>query len=489
MLTETANEDSRLSLWLRVREFAVPPSMIETATARRHAGDWAGACAAAGIDVDLDLRRTSRTHGRTLAARIRADLRHLAPDLLRWHMPRIAPDGLLRPGLTVPLARYDAEGQDAAGHDGAGHERAGRDGAAPVYLVVRTAPAWADAGQRISLALWDASRPGDGAGRHPHPRPDRRFRLDLHRHLWDGRRTGELRIRSGADRLPVGGRMPTDPELPVPVPWQGHCAVDRWAAEAEILLRAGGRAAGSVTVRFGARQRLVLDRAPVDGYGTPVLRIAPAPADGRASALPVLPDAATWVLPDLELIRTGSIRADRLHPLVASALVPDHAAGQVPGHARAGAADPGHRPGQPRLVECRGARHRIGLVDGVLVPLDHDPDEIRREELLVALTGTPLPCLQAIDLAHRRPDCLTGVRERLAHGDTAGALDVVAGLLGPDALLRPGALRDALEAAAHQRITHGLFRAGLAGPGPGRTYPGTTRPREHRSHPRQAISR
>ena len=45
--------------------------------------------------------------GRELAARIRADLRHLAPDLLRWHLPRVAPDGLLRPGLTVSLARYD----------------------------------------------------------------------------------------------------------------------------------------------------------------------------------------------------------------------------------------------------------------------------------------------------------------------------------------------------------------------------------------------
>ena len=97
MLTQTANGDSRLSFWLRVREFAVPPSMIETATARRLAGDWAGACAAAGIDVDLNLRSVARTHGRGLAAQVRADLRHLAPDLLRWHMPRIAPDGLLRP--------------------------------------------------------------------------------------------------------------------------------------------------------------------------------------------------------------------------------------------------------------------------------------------------------------------------------------------------------------------------------------------------------
>lgn len=56
MLTRTAYGDSRLSFWLCVREFALPPSMIETATARRHAGDRAGACAAAGIEVDLDLR-------------------------------------------------------------------------------------------------------------------------------------------------------------------------------------------------------------------------------------------------------------------------------------------------------------------------------------------------------------------------------------------------------------------------------------------------
>ncbi|WP_235489272.1 hypothetical protein [Streptomyces roseoverticillatus] len=443
MLTQTATGDSRLPFWLRVREFAVPPSVIETATARRHAGDWAGACAAAGIDADLNLRSVARSHGRELAARIRADLRHLAPDLLRWHMPRIAPDGLLRPGLTIALARYDTPG---------------RDGACPPHLVVRTPPAWADAGQRISLALWDGAHTGPGARRHPHPRPDRRFRLDLHRHLWDARRADELRVRSGADRQPdAGDSVLSGLELPGAVPQGFRCAVDRWAAEAGILLHAEGRTTGAVTVRLGARRRLVLgvDR---NGAGPPELRVAEADKAGDASALPVLPDAATWVLPDLELIRTGAIEAGRLHPLVASALVPDHSPAAPP--------RPPDEPGQPRLVECRGARHRIGPVDGVLVPLDHDPAEIRREELLVALTGTPLPCLRAIDEAHRRPDCLTGVRERLDHGDTAGALAVVEGLLGPDALLRAGALRDELETAALRRITYGLYRAGLIGPGP-----------------------
>lgn len=166
-----------------------------------------------------------------------------------------------------------------------------------------------------------------------------------------------------------------------------------------------GTSADTVTVRLGARQRLLLDLgvAP-DGSGPSVLRITQAPAGGGASALPVLPDAATWVLPDLELIRTGAIELDRLHPLVASALEPDRPPAGPPRNP--------DRAGEPRLVECRGARHRIGLVDGVLAPLDHDPAEIRREELLAELTGTPLPCLQAIDEAHRHPDCLTGVRER-----------------------------------------------------------------------------
>lgn len=483
MLTRTANGSSRLSFWLRVREFAVPPSMIETATARRCAGDWAGACAAAGIDVDFQLGAVARSRGREAAVRLRADLRHLAPDLLRWHMPRIAPDGLLRPGLTIPLVRYDTEG---------------RDGARPLYLVARTPPAWADGGQRFSLALWDGTDSEARTGRHPHPRPSRRFRLDLHRHLWDARRTDELRIRSGADRRPSDhSRTGTDPD-PDPlglVAAERRCAVDRWAAEVGILLRAEGRATvtataaeaapdtatGIANVRLGSRRWLRLELVADcrhrhdrlverDGLGPPELRIAAAPADGDVHALPVLPDAATWVLPDLELLRAGSIEADRLHPLVASAL--------LPGHAPAGPDRTAERPGQPRLVECRGAQHRIGLVDGVLAPLDHDPAEIRREELLVALTGTPLPCLRAIDEAHRHPDCLSGVRERLAHGDTAGALAVVEDLLGPGALLRDGPLRDELEAAAQRRLTYGLYRSGLVGPGPGpgRIDPGRPRP-------------
>lgn len=478
--TRLFQRPSSFSFWPRVRAFAVPASMIETATARRVAGDWAGACAAAGFDVDLNLRSVARDHGRDIAGRVRADLRALAPDLLRWHMPRVAPDGLLRPGLTLTVATYGRYGQ--YGHEARERQR-------PLHLVVRTPPAWADAGQRISLALWDGGRGGGGgASRHPHPRPNRRFRLDLHRHLWDARRAGELRLRcggfDGADGFDgsYGNQVVLDPDLPELLPYGRRCAVDRWADEARVLLRAEGRSGGAVLVRLGGRHRLVLELGEgEDGPGGSFSVRVAASAKRSSSVLAVLPDAATWVLPDLELLRAGLIDADGLHPLVASALVPDYSASERP----LPAADPA---GQPRLVECRGARHRIGLVDGVLAPLDHDPEEVRREELLAALTGTPLPCLQAIDEAHRRPDCLPDVRERLDHGDIAGALAVVEGLLGPDAVLRDGALRDELEAAARRRITYGLFRAGLVGPGPVRVRydERVGRPREYRAHPRNA---
>jgi hypothetical protein len=470
---------SRLPMWQRVREYAVPPSMIETATARRAAGDWAGACAAARIDVDLDLRAVRERHGTELVTRLRADLRRLAPDLLRWHMPRIAPDGRLRPGLTVCLARHPASG------------------AAPPQLVVRTPPAWADAGQRMSLALWEG--PGSGpSGHHPHPHPDRRFRLDLHRHLWDAERSAELARRCGA--LGAGGAPSVEPYSPDrPAAPDSPWAVERWAAEAELLLRAEGRPRGAFTVRLGARSRAVFELVAPDDSHAPTFRpLRKSLPPQEAAALPVLPEAAARVLPDLELLRAGLVTPGRLHPLVAAALGMSGSAPVV------GAAP---EPGDPHRVECRGEVHRIALRDGVLAAVDHGPAQLRREELLVALGGPPLPCLRAIDAVHRGPEALPAVRERLRHGDVAGALAMVEGLLGPGAVLRDGPLREELRSAAARRIDHGLFRSGLvavhpaadmepAGAGAGRrprlnrhTPPAIRHKRADRARPRTALTR
>ncbi|KOT60720.1 MULTISPECIES: hypothetical protein [Streptomyces] len=474
MAFDLANEiPSRLLMWQRVREYAVPPSMIETAAARRAAGDWAGACAAARIDVDLDLRAVRDRHGTGLVTRLRADLRRLAPDLLRWHMPRVAPDGRLRPGLTVCLARYGGSGPTSP------------------QLVVRTPPAWADAGQRMSLALWEGA--ADGApvrSSHPHPHPARRFRLDLHRHLWDAGRSGELAQRCGA-----GEMAPPDPLL-LPdrfdnSPW----VATNWAAEGEILLRDEGRARGAFTVRLGARNRVVLELVAPDDSHAPTLRpLRDVLPPQEVAALPVLPEAAARILPDLELLRAGLVTAERLHPLVAAALT---APGPAPAEsAPAPVAGPAPAPADPHRVECRGEVHRIALRDGVLTAIDHDPAQLRREELLVALGGPGLPCLRAIDAVHRNPEALPAVRERLRHGDVVGALDVVEGLLGPGAVLRDGPLREELESAAARRIDHGLFRSGLvaehpdAGTAVGQNGPGVRhaktghRPRLNRHMPR-----
>jgi len=122
-------------------------------------------------------------------------------------------------------------------------------------------------------------------------------------------------------------------------------------------------------------------------------------------------------------------------------------------------------------------------VAGVLAPLDHDPQELRREELLVALGGPPLPCLRSIDEANRNPQGLADIRARLDHGDTDGALSAVEDLLGPEAVLRSGALRDELATAADRRVTYGLYRAGLAGHCPPKS------PIAHRRNPRRRASR
>ncbi|MEV6427253.1 hypothetical protein [Nocardia sp. NPDC051463] len=166
-----------------------------------------------------------------------------------------------------------------------------------MHLVVRTPPAWADSRQRVGLALWDG--PGTATGLHPHPRPDRRFRMDLHRHLWDARRAEELGVRCGAE--PGADRSALDQALLEIVPRDRGYAVDRWGAEARILLDSEGPQENTFLVRLGARQRVIAELGPAS------LRIATTYPAGAVSALPVLPDAATWQPPDLELLRTGAI--------------------------------------------------------------------------------------------------------------------------------------------------------------------------------------
>lgn len=422
MPSPLANRGFPFPLWQRIREYAVPPSMIETATTRRLRGDWAGACSAAHVDVDVGLRTIRREHGAELATMVRTDLRHLAPDLLRWHMPRVHPDGLLRPGVTLSLAVYPSARAHGA------------------HLVVRTPPAWAAGTQRMSLGWWD------GAGHphpHPHPRPSARFRLDLHRHLWDARRAHELPDRAGIriDRDSPGGVVWDVDDPGAPPDWAAH----RWAAEAAIVRDdASTRWAvppGVVEVRLGGGRRVLV---PVDGAGPPS-RLDPA-------VRPLLlPEAGTRIPPDPLLLRAGLVDPGRLHPLVRESL--------APGTARR--RDTIDEPGN-RLVECLGVVHRLAVVEGTLTALDHPATETRRELLLAALGGPPRPCFQAIADAHRIPRELAEIRARLDHGDVESAARMVADRLGEHARLPEGDLRDEFDRVRAARIAHGLYRAGIA---------------------------
>jgi hypothetical protein len=172
------------------------------------------------------------------------------------------------------------------------------------------------------------------------------------------------------------------------------------------------------------------------------------------------------VPPDLELLRAGLIDPGQLHPLVAAGLVPGHGSAAAKAAVEADPATDGCR-----LVDCRGEQHRIALVDGVLSALDHDPAELRREEILVGFGGPPLPCLRVIDRAMRRPDTLADIRARLDHGDLAGALAALEILLGPAAVLRDGPLRDELVRIEQRYVTYEQYRAGPLGHRPHKDIP------------------
>ncbi|WP_051717659.1 ankyrin repeat domain-containing protein [Streptomyces sp. NRRL F-5727] len=177
-----------LSSWARVRRYAVPGWMIERATEARESGDWRAACAAAAVDVpdDLDPERIADRYGAEVAAQVADDLRHLAPDLLRWHLPRtLGGHTTLAPCRRVVLAAY------------------GRPG--PVLSLTNT-PMLAGP-QRLRLHFGPAVPPeGDKLHGLLYVTED----WTAARRFWDARRSGELRWSAGAvDAVDHGDSLST----------------------------------------------------------------------------------------------------------------------------------------------------------------------------------------------------------------------------------------------------------------------------------------
>ncbi|MCB5182214.1 ankyrin repeat domain-containing protein [Streptomyces antimicrobicus] len=472
-------------VWQRIRRYAVPRWMIEQATAHRLAGDWRAACAAAAVDPLLDLDDLRARHGDATAEAVTDDLRHLAPDLMRWHLPRrLGGRTTLATDRRILLARYP--GAPATSQ--------------ALTLIVTTTPMM-EGPQRLRLTCVPL---GGRAARNAED-------WTQARHLWDARHAATLRERctGGADRLPffhADGTPLTTAELPSQDPGPGDPAArSEWIA----VLHHRGETAEALRLTgivfdpeqpqwlpsdFRAGPAAALARLPLD-LGRPAAecrRLAaagvndrfradwvwplvleptgPAPEDpvrarfadrDEAGSATRLPEYTWQPQPDLHLLRTGRLTVDDLHPLVAAALFP-----QAP----PAAGPPGPAEPAPVRVRCRdGAWHEVRFRGGDLV-VPHTAQEIQREQALRAFGGAVAGCFAVREYARsgqgRLPRALHEQRRELMlraqHGDTPGVVALLDAGVDPRLVL-PGrrTLLHVLHLLDHRELLPRLLAAGL----------------------------
>ena len=435
---------------VNARRYGVPPTMIEAATPRRLVGDWRGACAAADVELFFDPDSVRRRHGSAAAESLLADLRKLAPELLRWHLPRCGHgEGQLLEGLLIPLAEYVDTGTT-------------------LTLAAATPGLALASGQRIVLAVLegDAGRGRADTDMDPatsallrsvHHRSAERYDLRRHRMFWDATHAPRLRelCSSGAEDAEEITRMQDEGR-----------AIDAWSAAGFDVTVGAPRAAGMVTAEELQRLTRWLATVPVnlpqlagrvraalpdaghavvrcgsgaivlsgfeDVDGRPRAEIVPprSARELRASA-PTVPDAA-WARPvDVDLLRLGLLEAHELHPLVASALTEGSDEPVAPGEWRystalgieaqyADVAGAGSGGEHVVLVRCGADLHRVARVEGRWQAVDHD-DHATREMLLARLGGSTNPCRTAAQRLSGGGHVVELVARLLGHGRVAEA--------------------------------------------------------------------
>ncbi|MEU7281057.1 ankyrin repeat domain-containing protein [Streptomyces sp. NPDC045431] len=457
--------------WRGIRRYAVPRWMIERATEHRLAGDWAAACATANVRVAFDLAEAAAAYGADVAAAVEEDLRHLAPDLLRWHLPRLLGGRTtLEAGRTVLLSRHGDPHRPDVPH-----------------LQVTT-PAMAYGPQRLTLRL----RPAPDAGAAV-------MDWTTARHLWDARYAGELRERCGGgpDRAPflhpdgtprtTAELSATDPgaddpaartewlvlhytagdledafaaagiELDLTPPPTKHywSAIDPLGALAALPLnlsrlkpeaRRLADALGTDRLQIVHGWRSMVDLEIVSGGG---LRVSVTErTSGPGGGIPKLPEAL-WRLPaDIALLRAGGVEPRHLHPLVAASLLP----GLPPAEGPVG--PPGPTAPEPVRVRCRGEWHQVVSRDREL-SMPHSEEERQRERALRAFGGAVAGCFAAQQVwtsgEGRLPRALRAQRQELflraQHGDTPGVLELLDA--GVDPKVRDGGRRTLLHMLPH----------------------------------------
>ncbi|MEO3859341.1 ankyrin repeat domain-containing protein [Acrocarpospora sp. B8E8] len=449
------------AVWQRVRRYAVPRWMIEQATERRLAGDWRGACAAANVDVAFDLAEIAAEYGPAITATLAEDLHHLAPDLLRWHLPR---NGHTTVGIgqQVILSRENAVLRLTTPRMSEGPQR----------LVLRFGPAPAEEPNRVD---WSAAR-----------------------HLWDVRHAADLRERcGGGHRTPFFNADGSPADLPTADPGRSDPAAHmEWVTslhdrgEFEAALTAAGLALeiDLPERRFSTHLPRQLVRLPLaltrlepearrlaeQGAGH-LFRIGASPyvvllEPGKAWVRVVrdrgkrsveLPGAFWRRLPDLDLLRFGRLAPEHLHPLVRDALFPEHPA--------VTSGPPGPELPSPVRVRCRGEWHEVCSGEGTL-RMPHREEEQRRERAMRALGGAVTGCFAVqhswTSGIGRLPKALRDQRRelflRVQHGDTPGVLRLLDA--GVDPHVRNGRQRTLLHMLHlldHEELLPRLLAAGL----------------------------
>lgn len=488
-MTVTDPLPESLAGWPVARRYAVSRAMIERCAEAREAGDWRAGCAAANVDVTVDLRQVARQHGPGTAELLADDLRHLAPDLLRWHLPRAA-GSLLSPDQVFALASYGPTPDRGP------------------YLMVQT-PELAHGSQRLRLGFGDLpDRQVGGTG-------GRCQWWTASRHLWHIRYTDELRARcGGGERAPFFERDGRPRAVAPPV---ARPAADDPAAYTEWLTVRYGAVDSDpdacVAVFRAAGMALDLHMPPTDPRSTSPQRLAQAlvrehiavgrlaaeavalravsprwvipfysidllldvsePGTARAKvdarrkypdsgpeSVEVLPESSWRPLPDLDLLRVGRITPDELHPLVCRALFPDHPPAAGP---------PSPPKPEPVRVRCGGVWHEVRPTGGHLT-IPHTAAEELREQAITAFGATTMGCFATkrawLTGTGRLPRRLRPQRQdlfwRARHGDTAGVVELL--YAGMDLAVRDGqrlTLLHLLPGLDHEVLLPRLLAAGL----------------------------
>lgn len=427
---------SRAQSAVSARRFGIPSGMIAAATRRRMSGDWRGACAAADVEVQLDLDVVLARHGADITALLLADLRALAPDLLRWHLPRASHgSGRLLGGLVVPLARYPDRG---------GGRRGGSGGA--LTLVAATPDYALAAGERIVLTTLEPQRAAAAANGSL-----RRYSLVNQRMFWDSSRAEGLTdlcaTRRGAQQITglqdAGQAARAWTAAGFTLVASSSARLNRRLVGVPVNLPGlAGRVRevlpgiGTAAIRFGGGAIVLQGLDGVEGSPPISAELVPSQV---ARPLPTVPEAV-WMRPvDVDLLRFELLRPDELHPLVAAALVPGTAATKsaapqaatrrtdgwlyrsVPGATSFVVAPDGAAEVR---VRCGPDVHRIVQRDRRWQSVDHQSVEAR-ESLVTLLGGRMNPCSAAAHYLNTGRHVIEFAEQLLEHGRIAEVIDVL----------------------------------------------------------------